>query len=469
MLTILLSSNSCKKYLELAPENSTYDEIFWKDANNIPSAVAGGYNLLREAFRLDRSYFIFGDLAASNFTVGSDYWNYKEITKAGNFNFKYVPYLESSLLDWTRFYRVINQCNLIIEKTPLIPNSDFYDGEAEKMDYIAKARFLRAYTYFYMQRIWGDVILVKESFKDPQNIPPLARASQDETLRFCIDDLLFVIDNVDADGSKTMASVGAAKALLAHVYAWQHDYINAEIMANEVIISGTYSLEAIDDYTEIWKGDSEEVIWEIPMLYSENGNEFTREFFNIFLVDPYISGKTSSSAWKVDNTIVTDYFDEPEDRLESVVDNDNYLTKYSNVVQYDANNNEIYAVSNNLVLLRLADLYLLRAEAYSKNNKDGLALGDLNKIRVRAGLSAISTTGDDLFLEIFRERRRELIGEGHAQFDLIRMGMLTLLDEFNVVYSSDRINNQGFYWPLYMRVLLPQNELLTQNPWWINN
>ncbi|MNT97309.1 SusD family protein [compost metagenome] len=70
-----------------------------------------------------------------------------------------------------------------------------------------------------------------------------------------------------------------------------------------------------------------------------------------------------------------------------------------------------------------------------------------------------------LLKEIFLERRRELIGEGTIQFDLIRM---ELLEEMNN-YNTDRIALQGYYWPLNMRALLPQNESLTQNPYWRNH
>ncbi|MCI0921723.1 RagB/SusD family nutrient uptake outer membrane protein [Sphingobacterium rhinopitheci] len=468
-LALVMSLVSCNKYLNLEPENNTHDGVFWVDANNISKAVSGGYSMLRDAHRLDRSYFVFGDLVAGNFITGGDYWNFKAFSKSGGFNFNYAPYLENSLWNWTRYYQIINQCNLIIENTANIPSVNFTNGDIEKNNLIAQARFLRAYTNFYMQRVWGDILLIKNSFKDPQNIPPVARATQDEVLNFCIEDLVYAEVNIEENGSKAFGSVGAVKSLLAHIYAWKHDYINAERLANEVITSGKYSLEAIADYSNIWKGSSKETIFEIPMLYRENGNESFLDFFNIFLEDPYIRGKSASSTWKVDGVMLDEYFDEPEDRIDVVISLDNILLKYADVKYYDNNNADIYTVSNNLVLFRLADIYLLRAEAYYKNSKEGLALEDLNKIRERAGLNAISSSADDLFMEIFRERRRELIGEGSTQFDLIRMELFEKLDEFNTYYSIDRINNQGYYWPLNMRVLLPQDELLTQNPWWRNN
>lgn len=470
-LLVAASLSSCQKYIDLEPENSTYDEVFWKDAENISKATNGAYFLLRNALRMERSYFIFGDIAAGNFKVGGDHWNMTSFSKSGNFNFHYAPYLESALWNWTRFYEIINQANRIIENTPLIPDENFSAGAKEKNALIAEAHFIRAYVNFYMQRVWGDVLLIKESYKDPQNIPPVARSSQKETMEFCIADLKFAIDNLD-NNTKTKASKGAAQALLAHVYAWQHDYVNAEILSTDVI-NGGYSLESSEDVRNIWAGGSKESIFELNMLYSESGGENDRNFFNIFLTDPVVKGKGKGSAWTLDVDFKEGYFKDAEARFDSVFrkgdgSSEFYLRKYDNVKYFEPGRTDIYAVSNNLVIYRLADIYLLRAESYFKNGKTQLALDDLNRIRERAGLEKLATAGSDLFTEIFKERRRELIGEGSAQFDVIRMGFLNKL-EFEDYYSESRINAQGYYWPLDMRALLPQDELLTQNPWWKNN
>lgn len=474
--SVVMLGTSCSKYLNLEPQNSTYDDVFWKDGSNVDRAKLGTYSLLRDALRDSRSFFIFGDLAAGNFQVGGDYWNYTSLIKSGGFKFSYAPYLEGSLWNWTRFYKIINQCNLIVEHTEAMDSSLFEGGEGEKIKAIAEARFLRAYTFFYMQRVWGDVLLTKNVFTDPQNIPDMARSSEKETLDFCTEDLKYAVDNLDESITKRFASKAAAQALLAHVYAWRHDYTNAEKMATAVI-QGDFDLVDVKDYKSIWAGDSEETIFELPMTYSESGNEFSKDFFNAFLADPTIKGKSLSSAWPIDVDLLNESFkvDDPTSTdkrptavFRKVSANVWLLQKYD-VVKYYNNNTSDYAVSNNLVLLRLADIYLLRAEAYAKTGQENLALGDLNKIRKRAGLSDISLSGEKLFEEIFNERRRELIGEGTTQFDLIRMGLLGKLSEYSGYYTADRIANQGYYWPLNMRDLLPQNEKLTQNPWWKNH
>lgn len=471
LMTITAALPSCQKQINMTPENATYDEVFWVNGPNVEKALSGSYVMLRDAFRLDRSYFIFGDIAADNFLPGGDYWNYTSFLQSGKFNFNYAPYLEGSVKNWSRFYAIITQCHQIIEKAPGIPESKFSGGAAQKNRFIGEAKFLRAYVYFYMQRVWGDVILTKETFKDPQNIPPAPRSPESETLAFCLSDLQSASALLDNSANKTHANKVSALALLAQVYAWKKDYVNTEKYCDSVINASPVALEPTADYKKIWEGNSQESIIELNMRYNAVSNEGTAGFFNVFLNGDYITDRNIlASGWVISEGSL-ELFSEEETRSEMIIEdagNGKYmLTKYTGVNYYDPNNSSEYVVSNNLVLIRLADTYLLRAEARFKNGKQGDALSDLNVIRGRAGLAAYETLGEDLFNEIADERRREFIGEGSNQFDLIRMEQFTRL--FDGVYTADRIAKKGYFWPLDMRTLLKSDELLTQNEWWNNN
>jgi len=465
---------SCKKEINLAPENATYDSVFWVNGSNVNKALSGAYSMLRSSLRQDNSYFVFGDVAANNFKLGGDFWNYATFVETGHFNFNYAPYLEPSLKNWSRFYGIVTQCHQIIENTPSIPNDKFSGGEEEKRRIIGEAKFLRAYVYFYMQRVWGDVVLTKSVFKDPTNIPPIPRAPESETLAFCISDLQSASANLDNSAQKTHANKVSVLALLAQIYAWKKDFVGAEKYCDSVINSGSVALEPIEDYKKIWEGNSQESIFELNMRFDATNNEATSVFFGRFLTAPLIKNKTTvNGTWLVNPDYVTDLFSEPEQRKTMIMvtaiggGNNKMLTKYANVNYYDPNNANSYVVSNNLVLLRLAETYLLRAEVRFKNGKQGEALSDLNVIKSRAGLVPYSMLGNDLYLEIANERIRELIGEGSTQFDLIRMELLD--DFFPSDYSINRIAKKGYFWPLDMRVLLKQNASLTQNEWWNNN
>ncbi|WP_134091164.1 RagB/SusD family nutrient uptake outer membrane protein [Olivibacter sp. XZL3] len=461
----ITSATSCNKYLNLEPINATYDEVFWVNGSNVEKALSGAYGMLRNAFRLDRSYFITGDLAGDNFLIGGDLWNYTSFRDEGGLRFSNASYLEGSVHNWTRFYAIVNQCNLIIENIGDIDSSLFSGGETQKQRFEGEARFLRAYTYFYMVRTWGDPILVKESFADPGNVPSLGRSPEAEALDFCLTDLNRSLELLDNNSSSTHANLGAVQALLAQIYAWRHDYQNAERYCDEVINSGTYALEDIQTYKNIWRGNSRENIFELFMQFDPVSNEATDGFFNVFLTEPYVRNRQIAAVFHIGDHI-RNLFVESDLRypqiIEPVFGESAYiLVKYDNVDYYDPNNVNTYVVSNNLVLLRLADIILLRSEARFKNGNEGGALSDLNTIKSRAGLGDFTGGTQSLFEEILDERRRELIGEGTFAYDAIRMEQLQRL--FPNSYTASRIAQKGYYWPLDLNALLPQAPLLTQN------
>ncbi len=480
---ILLAS--CKKYIELKPHDATYDEVFWNSGDNAEKALTGAYGLLRGAITYNAPdadgpiHFVAGDLPADEFWLdGGYYWFLQSILPVGRNTYSYAPYLEPSVKDWTRFYAAINQCHLVVENTEKIPVDKFDGGQAFKNQLVGEGRFLRAYTYFYITRIWGDPVLTKESLKDPLSVQPIARSPEEDVLNYCIEDLQKAAELLDFNTgtaiSKIRADKGAAWAALAHVYAWKHDYANAGKYCDSVIISGQYSLQDVDSYEQIWAGQSQESIFELNMLYNVDNNEALDYFFGRFLHDPLIKNKDAYTSWLV-NTDLTGYlFPDPSidkryDKIIGLVQTgDPILIKYANVNYYDPNNQpDAFVVNNNLVLLRLADIYLLKAEAASKQGDDIGAQEALNIVKERAGLEPSSNTGDALFNEILEERYRELYGEGSLAYDLIRMEKL--LEWLPDSYTPDRIAKKGYYWPLDMRKLLPQDPLLTQNEWWKNH
>lgn len=464
----------CKKIIDYKPKDNTYNEIFWNSGTNAEKALAGAYGLFRSALEADGSHFVFGDLPTDEFILGGDFWNYTSLVPSGNFVYSYTPYLPS-LSNWSRFYGVINQCHMIIENVPNIPDNKFntvsYPSKTKNV-LMGNALFMRAYTYFYMTRVWGDVILTTESLKDPLNVPSLGRTKESEVLDYCIADLQKAITLLEYSDDKSVASKGAAWALLAHIYAWKHDYPNALTNCNNVINSNDYSLETADTYKNIWQGNSTESLFEINMKYNAVSNEATDYFFSRFLYGPYIKDKESHSAWMVNPDVAFGelYTDTADIRLKTIISDPNssepMLLKYNKVNYYDPNAPSTYVVDNNLVMLRLADIYLLKAEAAFKTGDETTALEALNVVKDRAAITASVNTGADLWDEILEERRRELIGEGVNAYDFIRMEKL---GEYFSAFTPDRIEKKGYYWPLDMRTLLPQAPLLTQNEWWKNH
>ena len=266
------------------------------------------YGQLRASLRSSGSYFINGDLASGTFLPASSQWNYQTIRadKSPSFNFSYVPYLESDLQNWSRFYQLIAQANLILSNVPQMSSSLFTSDEV-KNAYIGEALFMRAYTYFYITRIWGDPVYVTKTYNDVDygKIPPLARTPEAQVLDSCIADLKIAANDLDFSGgdpSKCIrANKGTVYALMAHIYAWKHDYTNAHTACMQVINNGGYSLEPMDTYSNIWKGQSSsENIFELSMKYNPGDPNFTNQnswaeaqfdFFGTFLKGPLVDNQ----------------------------------------------------------------------------------------------------------------------------------------------------------------------------------
>ena len=495
-IIMALTVSSCKKYLYEPPITSTYGAAFWTSQSAVEQASLAMYGQLRSALRSGGSYFINGDLASGTFIPMAGQWNYQTIKAANNppYNFSYVPYLSDNLQNWSRFYRVIAQANLILQNVPTM-SASLFKNEAIRKGYIAEALFIRAYAYFYITRIWGDPVYVTKTYDDIDygNIPPLARTAENTVLDSCIKDLKTAYTNMSFAGgdiSKTIrANKGTVSSLMAHIYAWKHDYANAHIACQDVINNGGYTMEPMSTYTNIWKGQSSnESIFELPMQYNPSDPNFNGQgswaeaqfgFFGTF-VKGNIVDNVSSQCWlSPDNGMVDWFYDYADARYNTVWthmpasggDVAGYmLTKYTNFVYQKPDTKTLPYLNNNLVLFRLSDIVLLDAEAMASTGNLSGARAALARTEDRAGVSTYLAPASayDMLDEVVMERGRELFGEGQWYYDLIRTEEAQTWLEAVGYPSNGRVNktNKGYYWPLDMGTLFPQDNLLTQNPWW---
>lgn len=500
LTAVVLTGTSCKKYLYEPPITSTFGAAFWVSQSAVEQASIAMYGQLRASLRSNASFFIFGDLASGTFLPATDQWNYATIraTNSPPYNFTYVPYLESDLQNWSRFYRIIAQANLILLNVPKMPASAFAN-ESIRNSYIGEALFIRAYTYFYITRVWGDPVYVTKTYDDIDygKIPPIARTPEALVLDSCIIDLKKAqsfLSFTGGDVTKTIrANGGTIASLLAHIYAWKHDYVNAHLNCQQVINQGGYSLEPMATYANIWQGQvSAESIFELPMQYDPNDPNFINQtdwaeaqfgFFGTFLKDDEVA-QTKNTAWlSPDNGMVDWFFDYADARYNSVWkhvpatngDVSGYmLLKYTNFKFQKPGttptNGTLPYINNNLVLFRLSDIILLDAEALASTGDIEGARSQLAKTEKRAGVATyqIPTNTYDILQEIVMERGRELFGEGTWYYDLIRTEEAQHWLEAVGYPSNGRVNkvNKGYYWPLDMGTLFPFDNLLTQNPWW---
>lgn len=507
---IILATTSCKKVLNEGPITSTYGSEFWVSQNAVEQATIAMYGQLRVCLRDapaenlgEASYFVFGDLVTGLFNTAAGDVFLPYGLKASNaipWNFSYVPYGEGSLQNWSRFYKLIAQANLILKNVPQM-SSSLFSNEGKKNGFISEALFMRAYAYFYMTRVWGDPVYVTSTYDDVDygNIPPIARTPESIVLDSCLNDLrksAAYLDFSGGDPSKTIrANKGSNYALTAHIYAWKQNYDSAHFYCEEVINHGGYSLEPMSSYTNIWKGQSSsESIFELPMQYNFNDPNFKDPYkqdwaeanfdcFATFLKGSVVSNE-KTSCWISPEGGLLDLvlFDTANDaRFKSVIskvaatggDEQGYmLLKYTNFLYQTPDTKSYPYINNNLVLFRLADIILLNAEALAYKGDLSGAAENLALTEGRAGITSYENATDEYSMldEVVIERGRELMGEGQWFYDLIRTEPTQGWLEY-VGYPSARVTREakGYYWPLDMAALFPYDNLLTQNPYWAVN
>jgi len=328
---------------------------------------------------------------------------------------------------WSGLYHQIFVCNLAIKG---ISNSEQITAPVKKQ-LLAELKFIRAFGYFYAVNLYGDVPLTLTEDYEFNNT--IARSPEQQVYQQIIADLSEAQANladdryVDASGATVPDRVRPNKqvvtALLARVYLYMQDWKNAEEQASALIANPNYMLEP--DLDRVFLRTSKEAIWQfqpVSDLYSNTVDAIFLVVNNInfaangvlpvstHLMQSFEAGDLRATNWigRYQTTITP---------LQSY----NYAFKYKVAALFSPAPATEYPV-----VFRLAEQYLIRAEARANQNDFNGAAQDLYALRKRAGLGQVSTTDkNNLLAAIERERRNELFCEwGHRWFDLKRTGRL---------------------------------------------
>lgn len=346
--------------------------------------------------------------------------------------------------------------------------------ESNQASYTAEAKFLRAYAYFKLVRLFGDVPLVTTPI-DPTNAEALfTRVSEAliyEQIVVDLQEAVAVLDN----SHKARASKAAAQGILAKVYLSQAtpNYPGAEALCEDIIASGAYSL--VDDYIDVFYSElNSEIIFAVQY---ETGNaaesqSFSSEFTsstragredgqNIVNAnlkadfDAFGGNRTAVSITDLGGTL-EDFENEVTKFLPSGTDLTTSPPSYGGFAR-DA--------GNDYIALRYADILLLHVEATMAGGPatvDAAAITSFQEVRSRAGIvSAIASISK---ADLMTERRVELAFENQRYFDLIRFGELDNVltahsTEMGYVYNPQKAR----YLPIPQRERNLSGGILTQN------
>jgi len=370
------------------------------------------------------------------------------------------------------FYSAIDQANRCIKFIPTIPDDKFSSADT-KNNLLGEAYFLRAFNYFYMTRIWGDVPMTTETGSVTEAVD-LPRTKAAEVLAQCITDVNTAInllswDYTSGSNRAVRANKGAAYALLAHIYAWQGDYQNCNATTDKIIAQGFYQYVDRNNYLSIYKGKSSEGIFEIAQSDENEGSSFNIGYFT--LKSPYLTTNTGNTIFPLNvTTLNTLYTDKNDKRFTNAFaltnSTDPVCIKYANITYVNGQNVASAVEHNNIIVFRLADITLLKAEALAAIGQYNQAKNILNEVRSLAGIEPWAGPDADLFEAVIDERGRELFLEGQRFYDLVRLGRKTGIMKF----GAEKMNKADFdagkyYWPIDP-ALMNINKKLTQTPFW---
>jgi len=237
-------STSCSNWLTLAPEDGVIREEFWQTKEHVNSAVIGCYSALLNG--PTEKMFLWGELRADMVDNGlvarTDYSQVIDGEISAS----------NSIINWSSFYSVINNCNTVLKFAPEVQKKDGTFTDKMLKEYEAEALTLRAMMYFYLVRSFRDVPLVSAaSVSDDQNYS-VAKTSGTVILDSLVRDLKIASVNGpltyggDNAKNKSRITAYAAKALLADIYLWQEKYAECNALCQEIIGSGRYSMIHID-------------------------------------------------------------------------------------------------------------------------------------------------------------------------------------------------------------------------------
>lgn len=372
---------------------------------------------------------------------------------------------ESIYKPWSLFYKCINASNIMIEK---IPSASKVSDE-KKAYYVAAARYMRVMSYFYLVRIFNDVIYLDTPVNDFTSANDIPKTAAKEIYNKIIEDLEYAESHLPVkwDEGTERPTVAAAKSLLAWVYITMAGeqvkdntmWVKAAAKAKEVIDNkNSYGIKLEADFSDLWLVDNrynKEAIFAINYATGLGDNQCGAEW------RPTSVGSESGWGFFYSLSSYIDQFDDQDKRKDatflteivSTVDKKTYEMKdfgsaYPHGKKWCDGGREDFSARNKRTdmytpIIRYANILLIYAEAENEANGPTNAYGPVNELRTRAGLESLSGLSKDQFREAIRkEWTLETTHERIYRFNLVRWGTyLSTMKEYFGQHFPDKVGN----------------------------
>lgn len=500
-LSFLMTMSACTEWLQEPSPGVIELEDFFVTAQAADNSVTAAYQpLIYEYNGTYTSEWFIGDIVSDDALKGgqgskvtsdmADVYDFENWRTASNNNF--------CLQFYRAQYQGVGRCNTAIKYVSEMVAEDLTDSNRAAL--IAEAKFLRAYYYFRLVRVFGGVPMIVDVI-DSDDKWIVARSSVDDIYSLIIEDLTEAENYLPLkwdDQNVGRATKGAAQAMLMKANLYIHNYVKAEEWGKKVIASGIYSLcpEYKDNFTLAGE-NGQESVFEIQYMedatsdYGE-GYGSTRGTFTLVLTRP--RGQSGAEGWGFNHPTqnLYDEFEDGDIRRDWTIVNfldencpwnienpnagedmlnpdmyylGNYYTnrKYAQFSTTDAFDYKTYEDGStglhatrgplNNRQIRYSDVLLMYAEACAENGNNSEAINALNQVRERVNMptypgytfkvNGTEITSPTLMQAIRHERRVELAMEGHRWFDLCRWngvdgkGLKAHMDAYQATETDD--------------------------------
>jgi hypothetical protein len=493
LVFIALLTAGCKKILDVDSTRAVGEVNMWNSMEDTRAALMGVYGLTRAALADNNAHWIYGDVRSGDF-ASPVRLDLKAVIN-NQLNASY-PTIEA-LSNWRRWYAVVNSANIFLERVKDVKAADpRYTDNNMTVD-IAQARFLRAFAYFYMVRIWGNVPFIVSSHdgtfeNKPRDDQAKILAWAEEEIKTAALDLpyKYSANDIQQPGdyynenevrwSGALARKLSAYAILAQIAAWQGNYPDVAFYSKFVLDNyqkGGNSYITTDDLTgsgDFFNAKKNNHLLGFNFDYGHGDGGFTGHLEELTLAAPVVN-KSLPDIYVTKDSILSIFKEEKDERfsLDTIgrPGPERYFTNFNGkypifskvkVILGGSSDPTFRLFSSAIVFTRLEDVTLLRAEALAVLGEKQEAIDNLNIIRQLRKLKVYDeTVNGDLIDAIFQERRREFMGEGYRWYDMIRYNKIR---QRNPAFTQ-LIMNGGIYWPL-SPVILGQNTSLQQNTFW---
>ncbi len=429
--------SSCSE-LEYQPLDARTSDAAISDAISANAAVLGAYSEMQDATLTFDGY-----LASSQYFSDEAIWTGTFPTRAEFSAFGVFPENATMAAMFSDYYDCVNTCNTVLASMDVVVDPALEQGTPTlRTVYQAELRFIRAFNYWYLANGWGNVPVVLDP-TTPDGTDGATLNVPNNTKQEVYDqieaDLLFAEANLPAtNAGGQRATADAAKMMLARLYLFEGDYDQALAFSEEIINSGTYSLET--SFAAVFgeeRGNSEQ-IWYLTFTELDgNSNSF-------FYYPSSLGGRLSIS---------------PSPELIAAYDTTDVRLGVTVVGSYGNKYQDVGTGTDPLYFCRYGEVLLIAAEAAAETGDLAKATGYLNQIRTRAGLEDATLTADNYVDMILTEKFKELALEGpYRLWDLRRRGLAeSVLGPLGYTPGTDEL------WPIPQRDL-DRNPNLNQNP-----